>query len=183
MTSNSAVPEGTTDPVPLTVPPGEQVLLEVEGRRSALSVLPETAFENLVVVTTHDTPGEIEDAILARDGTLDTVGIVPITSSVHRYDGPVWTTERVSPGDLTGVSIRVSQAVANLDAGRGWLVFDSVSTLMMYADEDRVFRLFDWLVGSVRDEALRGVYTVQSGVVTARTLRMLRGRCDDTVRP
>lgn len=90
----------------------------------------------------------------------------------------MWTTNRVPPSDLTGISIRVSQAVANLEAGRGWLVFDSISTLMMYAAEERVFRLFDWLVGNVREESLRGVYAVQSGVVTDRTLQMLRSRCD-----
>lgn len=177
MTSDVAVQSAVERPV--TASPGQQVLLEVEGRRSALQALPDSAFENLVVVSTHDTPAEIESQLVARGGPLDSVGVVPITSFVRGYDGPVWTTGRVAPSDLTGISIRVSQAVANLDAGRGWLVFDSLSTLMMYADEERVFRLFDWLVGNVRGESLRGVYTVQSGVVSDRTVRMLRSRCDE----
>lgn len=177
--SEADVAEDFTTEPPLTVGPGDQLLLEVNGRQNPLDALPDAAFENLVVVTTRQTPGQIETAVSERRGSVDGVGVVPITASVLEYDGPLWTTERVPPSDLTGISIRVSQAFSNLEPDRGWLVFDSISTLLMYTAEDRCYRLFDWLVTNTRSQSVRGVYTLQSDVVAERTRRHFRMLCDD----
>ncbi len=165
----------------LDLRPAEQALFQVEGRRSPLTVLPDAAFENLVVVSTRESPGRIEADVRSRDADLSSVGVVPITATALSYEGPLWTTERVPPTDLTGISIRVSQAFSNLSPGQGWLIFDTVSTLLMYAAEDRVYRLFDWLVRNTREASVRGVYTVQPAVVADSTLAQFRGLCDDVI--
>lgn len=176
--ASDAEPGAESETGPLTLDPDEQILLERNRTGPPLEVLPDEAFENLLIVTTGDTPGEVEATLRERDRQLRTVGVVPITSTLLAYEGPLWTTDRVAPGDLTGVSVRVSQGFPHLEAGRGWLVVDSISTLLMYAEEDRVYRLFDWLVGSARGEDISGVYTLQPDVVTARTRRRFEGLFD-----
>lgn len=171
-------PGPDTEAAALSVEPGHQILLECERPRPPLDVLPAAAFENLLVVTTSETPGKLEARIRDRHGSVRTVGIVPITSTLLAYDGPLWTTDRVAPGDLTGISVRVSQGFPHLEAGRGWLAVDSISTLLMYAEEDRVYRLLDWLVGSARRERISGVYALQPDALTDQTRRRFEGLFD-----
>lgn len=181
MSSDAESPPGSAESR-LSIPPGRQVLVEREATGPPLSLLPDEAFENLLVVTTGHRPSEVEATVRERRGDPRTVGVVPITSTLMAYDGPLWTADRVGPGDLTGISVRVSQGFPHLEAGRGWIALDSLSTLLMYAEPGRVFRLIDWLVGNARAEAIRGVYTLQPGVVTDETLRRFRTIADEVVR-
>lgn len=176
--ASDAEPTPDSEASPLTLEAGQQILLERARSGPALEVLPDDAFANLLVVTTGDTPGQVETTLRERGVELRTVGVVPITSTILGYEGPLWTTDRVAPGDLTGISVRVSQGFPHLEADRGWLAVDSISTLLMYAEEDRVYRLFDWLVDSARREGISGVYTLQPDVVTDRTRRRFEGLFD-----
>lgn len=180
--ASDADPTSEDDAVRFGPDHGQQTLIERSRPGPAFDVLPDDAFENLLVITTGHTPSEVEATLRERDGRIRTVGVVPITSTLLAYDGPLWTTDRVSPGDLTGISVRVSQGFPHLETDRGWLAVDSISTLLMYAEEDRVYRLFDWLVDSARREGISGVYTLQPDVVTDRTRRRFEGLFDDVRR-
>lgn len=173
---------GTTDRDTLTLAldPGEQALVSVPSMHAVLSSLPDDALDNLLVVSATTSPAKIESAVERRDGDPSKVGVVPITGSPTEYDGALWTTKPVDPSDLTGVSIRLSNALRHVLSG-GWVVFDTLNVLLMYADEDKVFRLMDSVVSNVRAEEARGVYYMVQDAVTDETYARFRGLADTVV--
>lgn len=175
----SKVPE-TTDSGAFPTKAGEQVLVSVPSMGSPLSVLPDEAFENLLVVSATAAPEKVESLVERRGGDPQKVGVVPVTGSASEYDGPVWTTDPVDPSDLTGVSIRVSKALEYVMTD-GWVVFDSVNVFLMYGREDQVYRLVDSVVDSVRIREARGAYCMVRDAVTDETYSRFEELCDETV--
>jgi len=164
-TSDSRPPEQC----PLDLPPGDAALARLSRRGSAIRHLPRSAYENLLVVTV-DAPGTVQAAVEEAGGDPANVGIVPVSAAPLRYDGPCWTAEHVSPSDLTGISIEFSRGEQYLADGSGWVVADGLGTLLMYAEEEDLYRLFSHLVGRARDCRLRHVTGVAESVVSQETL-------------
>ena len=171
---------GTTDGGSFTLSPGEQALVSVPSMGSPLSVLPDEAFENLLVVSATAAPEKVEALVRRRDGDPQKVGVVPVTGSPTEYDGPLWTTDSVDPSDLTGISIRVSEAMQYVMRG-GWVVIDNVNVLLMYGREEQVFRLFESVVSGARAKEACGAYCTVREAVTDQTYSRLQGFCDRTV--
>ena len=161
----------------IQVAAGEQVLLSVPSMESTLSMLPDEAFENLLVVSTRASPAQIESVVEGRGGDPEKVGVVPVTGSSHGYDGPVWTTDAANPSDLTGISIRLSEAMKYVGAD-GWIVFDNVNVLLMYTREEQVFRLLVSIARNARDVGARGVYCIVREAITDETFAQFQTLCD-----
>jgi len=157
---------------------GEQILATIPHSRASLDTLPDRAFENLLVVSTGAGPAKIERAVERLGHDPRRVGVVPVLGSEVSYDGPLWVAERTSPSDFTGLSIRFSKAAAHLRSGTGWVCVDSVSTLYMYADERRVYRLVQSLASTLREHDVTGVFRVAPGTVEGQTREQLRGLFD-----
>lgn len=151
------------------VDPGEQALFAKATMGPPLDDLPDEAFHNALVVTTGSRPRRIQTAVEERGLNPRRIGVVPITANELDYDGPLWVSKRVAPSDLTGISVEVSRGFRYLSPGEGWLVFDSVSTLLMYSEEQRVYKLLNWLASNARDNEVRGVYALVRDVVTPQT--------------
>lgn len=164
-----------------TVEPGEQVLVTVEGGKFGYDALPDDAFQNLFVVSVGREPRKVQQAIEAQGADPKRVGVVPVTGSEVAYDGPLWLAERVGPMDLTGISIEFSRGFSHLTPGSGWMLFDSVSILLMYAGTERVFRLLDSIASACRGRDVRGIYAVDRNALTSETLNTLRGLVDRTI--
>ena len=173
---------GTTERAPrtLALEPGEQALVSVPSMHAMLSPLPDGAFDNLLVVSATASPAKIESAVERRGGDPSKVGVVPITGSPSEYEGPLWTTDPVDPSDLTGVSIRLSNAFRYVLSG-GWVVFDTVNVLLMYAQEEQVFRLMDSVVSNVRSKEAQGVYYMIRNAVTDETYARFRGLTESAI--
>lgn len=161
----------------IRVAAGEQALLSVASMESALSALPDEAFENLLVVSSTASPQQIESLVERRGGDPEKVGVVPVSGSPHRYEGPMWTTDSANPSDLTGISIRLSEAMKYLTSD-GWLVFDNVNVLLMYAREEQVFRLLVSVARNAREVGARGVYCVVRDAITDETFAQFQTLCD-----
>lgn len=85
-----------------------------------------------------------------------------------------------SPADLTGISMPVSEFLR--DAGRPVVAFDSLSTLLMYAEVDPVFRFLSVLTTQVSGTDGLGLYTISEGGhdgETVRTVLQLFDGCVD----
>jgi len=164
------------------VDPGEQVLVTVGHGDSALDVVPRRAFENLLVISTGAGPATVERVVERRGGDPRRVGVVPVLGSPFSYDGPLWVAERTGPSDFTGLSIRFSEAAGHLVPGTGWVCLDSLSTLYMYADERRVYRLVQSMTAALRERDVTGVFRVAPGTVDDETRGQLLGLFDDAVR-
>lgn len=167
----------------LDVDPGEQVLVSLGGEKFDYGRFPEQAFENLLVLSVGRNPRQIDRALTDIDVDPRSVGVVPVTGSSISYDGTMWTSNRVSPMDLTGISIEFTRGFEHLHEGRGWVLVDSVSILLMYADVDRLYRLLDSMVSACRQKDVRGVFVVDADAVAPETMDRLEGLFDRIVSP
>lgn len=159
----------------------EQTLLSTSVMKPRLERLPDEAFRNLLVVSTGLHPTAVQREVERRGLDPRSVGVVPITSTYLDYDGPLWVTERVAPSDLTGISVALARGFRYVEPGAGWLAFDSISTLLMYSEETRLFRLVDWLIANGRRNDVRGVYALMRSTVEETTYRRFSGLCDTIV--
>ena len=165
---------------PLDLEPGETALAMLSSRDTPIAHLPPQALENLLVVTV-DAPERVEQAVREAGGDPKDVGVVPVSASPVQYDGPCWTAERVSPSDLTGISIQFSRGERYLREGSGWVVVDGLGTMLMYNEEERLYRLLSHLVGRARERQLRHVTGVVPDVLASETLARFRGLHDRSV--
>jgi hypothetical protein len=158
--------------------PGDQALVSLAGRKFDYGRLPESAFGNLLVLSVGRNPGKIQRALEAEGANPRSVGVVPVSGSSIDYDGPMWVADRVSPMDFTGISIQFTRAFQHSKPDEGWVLVDSVSILLMYADVDRVYRLLDSIVGACRSKNVRGVFVIDRNAVTDETANRLSGLVD-----
>lgn len=157
---------------------GDQVMLDT-NRGLTLDRVPPDAYQNLLVVTTTHTPQRIESAVEAGGGNPSDVGVIPVSGSGSNYDGPLWTADRVDPSDLTGLSMRFSDAARYLQPGEGWVLVDNVTVLLMYAPEEHVYRLLSSLTSYLRGRDIRGLYGVVRSAMDDETYQRFRGIFDD----
>lgn len=163
------------------IEPGTQALLFSEATQPSFNYLPEEAFDNLLVVSTTALPSRIERFVIQRGADPSRVGVVPVTGSSVSYDGPLWVAQRTAPSDLTGISIRLSEALKYVRPDHGWVVFDNVTTLFMYAKADRVVRFLDTVTSAVRDRGARGVYVAVPGTLAPENREKLEELVDRTI--
>lgn len=162
------------------IEPGDQVL--VESRRGlSVADLPPVAYENLLVVSTTRTPQKIETAVREGGGNPADVGLIPVSGSDPGYSGPLWTADRVDPSDLTGLSMRLSDAARYLEPGVGWVVVDNLTVLFMYTPEERLYRLLSSVISSFRRRELHSVYGVVRTAMGDETYSRFRGLFDDEI--
>lgn len=160
------------------VTPGNQVIVDSE-RGITLDQLPTEAYRNLLVVTTTQKPQRIESAVESGGGNPSDVGVIPISGSRSKYDGPLWTTDRVDPSDLTGLSMRFSDASRYLQSDDGWVVVDNMTVLLMYAPEENVYRLLSSMAANLRGRNIRGLYGVVRSAMDDSTYQRFLGAFDE----
>lgn len=181
MTPSEGAVDGSVPRALAAAEAGEQHFVSLPGSKFDYGTLPERAFENLLVVSIGRNPRQVERNLKRRGVSPRNVGVVPITGSSVDYDGPMWTSNRVSPMDFTGISIEFNRGFAHLKPGTGWVLVDSVSILLMYAEADRVYRLLDSIAGACRERDVTGVYTADGNAVTDETMNRFRGLYDGFV--
>jgi len=169
---------GGSDSLPTT--PGLQTLLTMPSMSTGLTEIPESACENLLIVSPWS-PKRVESALRDRDVPLQGCGLIPISGSPIRYDGPLWTTDAVAPSDLTGLSMRYCEAMRHVEPGEGWVLIDNAQVLLMYADTDRVTRLLRKLAGQAKERDVTGVLAVDRGAAQIETLGQLSNPVDSVV--
>lgn len=138
----------------------------MSGKRSfGLSVLgraTENGRDGLVVATSRRvTTLPFDPAEAGRFGVVD------CTPSEVEEKGPVVNVG--SPGDLTGISMPASRFLEGADSPV--VLFDSVSSVLQYADEESAFRFFSVLTAHVAGAGGVGLYTFDAGVHTEQTRR------------
>lgn len=140
------------------------------------------AGEAAILVTTNDSPEQVIAAL--RDRTTieaDRLGIVDATGDGEDevIDGVTVRTVG-STGDLTGLSLAFAKQLQLLEerglADRVRVGVDSVSTLMMYAEVQTVFRFLHVFTSRLGSADLLGLFTLtpdmhdEKAVNTVRTL-------------
>lgn len=105
----------------------------------------------LVLTATRHAARQLEDAPFDL-GSVAVVDCTPTETTAPRV------TNVSSPGDLTGISMPVSEFLDG--AEQPGIAFDSLSSLLMYADEAPVFRFLSVLTGHVRQADGVALYTL-----------------------
>ena len=167
--AGNGVPDGVAS---LPAESGAQTLLTMPSMSTGVTEIPEAGCENLLVVSPW-APDRVESALRDRGIPVENCGMIPIDGSPVRYDGPLWTTESVTPADLTGLSMRYCEAMRHVEPGSGWVLIDNAQVLLMYADAERVGRLLRRLTSQARNRDVTGVVAVDRGAVGTRTLAKL----------
>ncbi|WP_227130996.1 DUF7504 family protein [Halorubellus salinus] len=162
----------------LEVPFGTQALVLTPSLRSPLSFVPPEAFENMLVVSTTRPPRKVEQLVRDRGADPDTVGLVPVSGSPVDYDGPLWTTSVVHPNDLSGIYERFDRGMNHVKPGEGWVVFDNVNVLLMYAERSSVGNFVESVAGNVRRRNAAGAYALVRDAVTDDTYADVAGVFD-----
>jgi hypothetical protein len=160
------------------------------GRAVCFDLLAQTppAETNVLVVSYTQTPGELVD-----DWT-DHVGAPPLRGGVVSVgqgeagaeDSP-WAVKSVeNPSDLTGVGIELSEFLSGLasaaEEGEHVAVcFNSVTSLLQYADLQRAFRFLHVVTGRIKTVGGVGHFHLDPDAHDPQTLATLKGLFDAVI--
>ncbi|WP_435358415.1 DUF7504 family protein [Haloarchaeobius sp. DFWS5] len=159
----------TTTKAPLQMESGTQALVLMPSLHSPLEVVPDVAFENLLVLSTTRPPSKVERLVRDRGGDPNKVGVVPVSGSPVEYDGPMWTADVVHPNDLSGIHAQFTRGMDYVKPGQGWVVFDNVNVLLMYAESSGVFRFVESVATATRDRRAHGAFALVRDAVADST--------------
>lgn len=110
-------------------------------------------------------------------------GFVSVGEAGPTPDRPAWTVESVdNPGDLTGVGIAVSDLLTEFgersDTDSLVVCFDSITSLLQYADLQRAFQFLHVVTNRVASAGGIGHYHVDPEAHTQRDMATLKGLYD-----
>ena len=178
-----------------TVDPGTNVLISgpplTGKRRLGMELLADgaNAGEGSVIVTTRDSADRVvadyRSLLRAPDDTP--YGVV---DCVTQHQGRSVTDSATvkyasSPVDMTGIGIKFSEYVEEFYGGRGLernrIMLDSLSTLLMYADLQTVFRFMHVFTSRIESADALGVFTIESTAHDAEAMNTLNQLFDGVV--
>lgn len=160
---------------------GSQVLLSTGPMESALRSLPAEAFENLLVVSVGDEPAGVERTVADLGHDPGRVGVVPVSATPVDSGDAAWTAPRVSPGDLTGISIGIAQGMRYVRPDEGWFVFDDIGVPFMHAEASRVCQLVSTLAAKCSARDVTGVYGVVPEAIDDAAHAQIESLLDETI--
>ncbi len=160
------------------------------GREACLRLLTQTnpKVTNVLTVTYTDTAPEWVEFWQDRAGTSPVRGgIVAIGQGEGNVDDPSWAVKTVeNPSDLTGIGIELSELLSTMakaadDDEEIAFCFDSVTSLLQYADLQRAFRFLHVVTGRVKTVGGVGYYRLDPDAHDRQTLATLKGLFDAVV--
>lgn len=115
-------------------------------------------------------------------------GIVGIGQMDDNVDDPAWAVKTVeNPSDLTGIGIQLSELLSGMANAAGSdeeivMCFNSITSLLQYADLQRAFRFLHVVTGRIKTVDGVGHYHLDPDAHDAQTLATLKGLFDAVVR-
>ena len=177
------------------VPPGTNVLVSgppLSGKRSLCLDILASGVENdegAIIVTTKDGAdrvlGDFETRTPYEDRPVAVVDCVTRQQGVSdvRDDDRIKYTS--SPVDMTGIGIKLSEFLQGFYQNRGIernrVMLHSLSTLLMYADLQTVFRFLHVFTGRVQSVDGLGVFAIDDSAHDDQTMNTLKQLFDGIV--
>ena len=177
------------------VAPGTNVLVvgpPLTGKRKlALRLLAagSNRGEGAIVVTTKDGSERVLSEYADLVGDVDGIELGVVDCVARQQGTPELDDERVtyadSPVDMAGIGIELSAFLDRFANERGIernrILLHSLSTLLMYADLQTVFRFLHVFTGRVQSADALGVFVIDSTAHDERTMNILKQLFDVAV--
>ena len=160
------------------------------GREVCFDLLAQTppGETNVLVVSYTQTPGELVDDWTDHIGTPPVRGgVVSVGQGEAGAEDSSWAVKSVeNPSDLTGVGIELSEFLSGIasaaeDDEQIAVCFNSVTSLLQYADLQRAFRFLHVVTGRVKTVGGVGHFHLDPDAHDAQTLATLKGLFDAVV--
>jgi hypothetical protein len=160
------------------------------GSDACLELLTTTPPEetNVLAVTFTRTAGEWGDHWNDHVGESPSRGgIVSIGQMGGGIDDPEWAVKQVeNPSDLTGIGIELSELLSGMSSAADEdesirMCFNSVTSLLQYADLQRAFRFLHVVTGRMKTVGAVGHYHLDPEAHDRQTLATLKGLFDAVV--
>lgn len=111
-------------------------------------------------------------------------GFVAVGAAEGAVDDPAWAVRAVeNPSDLTGVGIELSELLSGMATAAGddehvAFCFNSITSLLQYADVQRTFRFLHVVTGRVKTVGGTGHYHIDPDAHDSQTMATLKGLFD-----
>jgi len=164
--------------------------LQSHGRGACLDLLTRTSPEktNVLAVTYTQTVQEWIDQWTGTVGTSPARGgVVSIGQSAPETNDPAWAATGIdNPSDLTGIGIEFSELLSQIGTAAGEdehiaVCFNSVTSLLQYADLQRTFRFLHVLTGRIKTVDGVGHFHLDPDAHDDQTLATLKGLFDAVI--
>jgi hypothetical protein len=143
---------------------------------------------NVLVVSYVDTPGEfLRDWNETVGASPSRGGFVAVGEAEGNLDDPAWAVRTVeNPSDLTGVGIELSELLSGMASAADSdedisFCFNSITSLLQYADVQRAFRFLHVVTGRVKTVGGTGHYHLDPEAHDRQTLATLKGLFDAVI--
>jgi hypothetical protein len=161
-----------------------------QGKDAGLRLLTRTppAQTNVLSVSYVETPAEFVGRWNESTGVSPARGgFVAVGEAEGAVDDPAWAVRAVeSPSDLTGVGIELSELLSGMATAAGddehiAFCFNSITSLLQYADVQRAFRFLRVVTGRVKTVGGTGHYHLDPEAHDRQTMATLKGLFDAVV--
>ena len=143
---------------------------------------------NLLVVGFTRTPDDFVENWTEGVGTPPVRGgIVSVGQGEGNVDDPTWAVQTVeNPSDLTGIGIELSELLSGMASAASEdehiaVCFNSVTSLLQYADLQRAFRFLHVVTGRVKTVGGVGHFHLDPDAHDDQTLATLKGLFDAVI--
>ncbi len=160
------------------------------GKDAGMELLARTPPEqtNVLAISYTESPGEFVDRWNDHCGANPARGgVVAVGRAEGSIDNPAWAVRTVeNPSDLTGVGIELSELLSGManavdDEEELAVCFNSITSLLQYADVQRAFRFLHVVTGRVKTVGGVGHYHIDPEAHDRKTLATLKGLFDAVV--
>ena len=137
--------------------------------------------EFTIVITTNAGASRVVEKLLDRGADRDQVGVIDCTSrEADIEDVPV--RQLGSPGDLTGISLEFAKLLDDEAESTPVRVgFDSVSTALMYTEQQTLFRFLHVFTARISSGEMLGAFAMDPGMHDEKAYNTIRAVFDAEV--
>lgn len=159
-----------------------------QARERLLDILEDVAGSETAVYITTDQGARSAVSAFEERGVDPSIrlGVVDASGSEEQGVDGIPVEQLGSPGDLTGMSLGFAKIAQRFEqAGSGGRIrvgLTSISTLLMYADVQTVFRFLHVFTSRIRSGGLFGVFVLDPGMHDDQTVNTVRAIFDCELR-
>jgi hypothetical protein len=169
----------------VTFDPGASLLVTgataLTDERLCDAVSPERD-EFTVVIAANADASRMVDGLLDRGADRDQLGVIDCTSRESDIEN-VPVRQLSSPGDLTGISLEFAKLLDDEAESTPVRVgFDSVSTALMYTEQQTLFRFLHVFTARISSGEMLGVFAMDPGMHEEKAYNTIRAVFDAEVR-